>query len=80
MKCDSQASLLARTLASPCLGCKPKVRVATLAIIVKIIFVETTLSCNQRLKNNSHTTIMQLSFKYFNNYAIIPLEIQDINK
>jgi len=29
MKCDSQASLLARTFASPCLGHKPKVRVAT---------------------------------------------------
>jgi hypothetical protein len=27
--CDSWASLLACTLASPCLGCKPKVRVAT---------------------------------------------------
>ncbi len=29
MKCDSQASLLVRTFASPCLGCKPKVRVTT---------------------------------------------------
>jgi len=29
MKCDSWASLLARTLASPCLGCEPKARVAT---------------------------------------------------
>jgi len=28
MKCDSRASLLAHTLASPCLGCRPKVRVA----------------------------------------------------
>jgi hypothetical protein len=28
-KCDSQASLLARTLASPCLGRKPKARVTT---------------------------------------------------
>jgi hypothetical protein len=29
MKCDSQASLLARTFARPYLGYKPKVRVAT---------------------------------------------------
>jgi hypothetical protein len=29
MKCDSQASLLAHTFASPCLGHKPKVKVAT---------------------------------------------------
>jgi len=32
MKCDSQASLLARTFASPCLGCEPKVRVAIVVI------------------------------------------------
>jgi hypothetical protein len=30
MKCDSRASLLARTLASSCLGHKPKARVATI--------------------------------------------------
>jgi hypothetical protein len=29
MKCDSQASLLARTFASPSLGHKPKVKVTT---------------------------------------------------
>jgi hypothetical protein len=29
MKCDSRASLLARTFASPCLGHKPKARVVT---------------------------------------------------
>ncbi len=29
MKCDSQASLLAHTLASPCLGREPKAKVAT---------------------------------------------------
>jgi hypothetical protein len=29
MKCDSKASLLARTFVSPCLGCKPKVKLAT---------------------------------------------------
>jgi hypothetical protein len=30
MKCDSQASLLAHTLANPCLGHEPKAKVATL--------------------------------------------------
>jgi hypothetical protein len=29
MKCDSRASLLAHTFASPCLGCKPKAKVMT---------------------------------------------------
>jgi hypothetical protein len=29
MRCDSRASLLACTIASPCLGCEPKVRVVT---------------------------------------------------
>jgi hypothetical protein len=29
MKCDSQASLLAHAVASPCLGREPKVRVVT---------------------------------------------------
>jgi hypothetical protein len=29
MKCDSQASLLARTFASPCFGHEPKARVVT---------------------------------------------------
>ncbi len=38
MKCDSQASLLPRTLASPCLGHEPKVRVATLIPYPFIIF------------------------------------------
>ncbi len=31
MKCNSQASFLAHTLANPCLGRKPKARVTTLA-------------------------------------------------
>jgi hypothetical protein len=30
MRCDSQASLLAHTLASPCLGHEPKAKVATI--------------------------------------------------
>jgi hypothetical protein len=29
IKCDSQASFLAHTFASPCFGCNPKTRVAT---------------------------------------------------
>jgi len=32
MRCDSWASLLARTFASPCFGCEPKVRVVTYGI------------------------------------------------
>jgi len=32
MRCDSQVSLLARNLANPCLGCKPKARVATMVV------------------------------------------------
>jgi hypothetical protein len=32
MKCDSWASLLAHTLASPCLGCEPKAKVATYGV------------------------------------------------
>jgi hypothetical protein len=40
MKCDSQASLLARTLTSPCLGCEFKVRVTitTMDITVKFYY------------------------------------------
>jgi hypothetical protein len=33
MKCDSQASLLARTFVSPCLGHEPKVRVMTSLVL-----------------------------------------------
>ncbi len=36
MKCDSQPSQLARTFASPCLGCKPKARVTTQMIFFKL--------------------------------------------
>jgi hypothetical protein len=35
MKCDSQASLLARNLATPCLGREPKARVATIVVLCK---------------------------------------------
>jgi hypothetical protein len=34
MKCDSRASLLACTLASPCFGREPKARVATIIMLV----------------------------------------------
>jgi len=39
MKCESWASLLARTFVSPCLGRKPKVRVATTfyELLIKVI-------------------------------------------
>jgi len=33
MKCDSRVSLLAHTFASPCLGRKPKAKVATCSIM-----------------------------------------------
>jgi hypothetical protein len=36
MKCDSRASFLARTFASPCLGHKPKVRVAKVTTNKKV--------------------------------------------
>jgi len=35
MRCDSHASLLACTLASPCLGREPKTRVATIWVVEK---------------------------------------------
>ncbi len=37
MKCDSRASHLARTFASPCFGRKPKARVATLINIMYVV-------------------------------------------
>jgi hypothetical protein len=38
MRCDPQASLLARNLASPCLGREPKARVVTLLLKYKDLF------------------------------------------
>jgi len=35
MKCDSQASLLAHTFASPCLGREPKAKVETYHLQLK---------------------------------------------
>jgi len=43
MRCDSRASLLARNLASPYLGCEPKARVATL---MKTMLLETKQKIN----------------------------------
>ncbi len=44
MKCDSWIFLLARTLASPCLGREPKARVATLrwgmVEVMHVVFLE----------------------------------------
>jgi len=37
MKCDSWASLLARTFVRPCLGHKPKARVVTIICIENIV-------------------------------------------
>jgi hypothetical protein len=42
MKCDSWASLLARTFASPCLGYEPKAKVATITILYKKVFLNTS--------------------------------------
>jgi hypothetical protein len=39
MWCDSHASLLAHNLASFCLGRKPKARVATLSIVMKLTYI-----------------------------------------
>jgi len=44
MKCDFQASLLARTFASPCLGCNPKARVATNHVYSYVITIGTTFA------------------------------------
>jgi hypothetical protein len=57
MKCDSQASLLARTFVSPCLGHEPKVKVATQnhewnpKVLNKFVFLVFILTIS---KYNSH--------------------------
>ncbi len=43
MRCDSRASLLAHTLASPCLGRKPKARVATQKQLGHLLTLQTCL-------------------------------------
>ncbi len=37
MKCDSRASSWPATLASPCLGCKPKATIATVKVLTNIL-------------------------------------------
>jgi hypothetical protein len=39
MKCDFQASFMALTFVSPCLGCKPKVKVAIIRLRNKAIIL-----------------------------------------
>jgi len=45
MKCDSWASLLAQTFASPFLGCKPKARVAT-RIVTRLWWINDSWTCH----------------------------------
>jgi hypothetical protein len=40
MKCDSRASLLARTFTSLCLGCEPKIRVTTKLVIEILLNID----------------------------------------
>jgi hypothetical protein len=48
MKCDSQASLLARTFVSPCFDHKPKAKVVTIVFQESLLLViEGTLGNNQ---------------------------------
>jgi hypothetical protein len=42
MKCDFEASLLARTFASPCLGPKPRARFVTISGSVKEVLGESS--------------------------------------
>jgi hypothetical protein len=67
MKCESWASLLAHTLASPCFGREPKVRVATLKIaIVELEFLDLNSKLNYCDKKYSTCLEELLSqFLYF---------------
>jgi hypothetical protein len=56
MKCDSRASLLAHTFTSPCLGRKPKARVAIDEILSDLLVQETNNS--QDLKNEITFTFL----------------------
>jgi hypothetical protein len=51
MKCDSQASLLARTFASLCFGRKPKVKVVTNCVSITLN-VKFALSEFYKIKRN----------------------------
>jgi hypothetical protein len=54
MRCDSQASLLARTLASPYFDCEPKAKVTTCGLNKIIKFV-----CNAFVWVLQHNLIVQ---------------------
>jgi len=57
MRCDSQASFLARTFASHCLGCEPKVKVVTLIIYENKSYDKKKVSKNgvEHIKNNGRS-------------------------
>ncbi len=58
MKCNSQASLLARTLANPCFGHEPKAKVVTNFHIHK----STVHVANKQLTNVNYTYMVMVSF------------------
>jgi hypothetical protein len=42
--------------------------------LCKITSTKTTLPCTKKLKKKSYTNVMQLSPRYYNYYATIPLK------
>jgi hypothetical protein len=58
MKCDFWASLLARTFASPCLGRKPKARVA----ITRVIFPQYWVQFKAKQKNLAQFSILKAHY------------------
>ncbi len=65
MKCDSWASFLARTFASPCLGHKPKVRVVTwkLNLTIDLQSFQTLLPSHILFKCYLHSFIGKLTIR-----------------
>jgi hypothetical protein len=63
MKCDSQASLLAHTFASPCLGHEPKIRVTTMCILYYNSLVIIVWSSFARIKSTSTKLLFIFDFK-----------------
>jgi hypothetical protein len=68
MKCDSRASLLARTFASPCFGHEPKVKVATnihsLLGVVKEKVGDLPLNMCSTLQNSKYENISKCIMGY----------------
>jgi hypothetical protein len=62
MRCDSRASFLVRTLASPCLGCEPKARVATTTVLLKYQLVQG--ACKIKEGDLVHTWICYFQTKW----------------